>query len=182
MDSLPVLIHRRHFVWVGLTIIVLLNLGNAASVYALFVMKSEFAFGIVPLFNFDTEANLPSLFNGILLGMASLLAFGIARCMRQDGEKRLAFSWKAVGSLLLFMMLDELCRLHEALDWILMARLETDGAIAWPWVIPYALLAFGVAGFFLRFFFSLQPKYRWCFAISAATYVIGAIGFELLFK
>jgi hypothetical protein len=173
-------LHRRRFLWIGLAVLLLLNIGNAASIHLIFVKKADFAFGVVPLFNFDREANLPTLFNGLLLAFASWLAFGISGCLKTGGTSRHVLSWKAVGFVLLFMMLDELCRVHEALDWILMARLETEGAIAWPWVIPYAVLALCVAGFFLRFFLSLQPKYRWCFAVSAVLYVIGAIGFELL--
>lgn len=180
MHEGPIIIHRRRFITACLVVLLILNLGNAASIYALFVKKSDFAFGIVPLFNFDTESNFPTLFNGLLLGVASALAFGIGRVLRHQAEPKLSFSWKAAGAVLLFMMIDELCLVHEALDWILMARLDTEGAIAWPWVIPYAVLALGVAAFFLRFFFSLQVKYRWCFALSAGLYVVGAIGFELL--
>jgi len=180
MHSSPLVLHRKRFVMICLGVLLILNLGNAVSVYALFVKNTDFAFGIVPLFNFDTESNLPTLFNGLLLGMASVLAFGISRTLGGQVDPKLSFSWKAVGAVLLFMMIDELCLVHEALDWILMARLDTEGAIAWPWVLPYAVLALGVAAFFLKFFFSLQAKYRWCFAVSAAVYVTGAIGFELL--
>lgn len=180
MSGSPLVIRRRRLLIVGLVFLFLLNIGNAVTVYALFVLDLEFAFGVVPLFNFDTESNFPTFFNGLLLGFASALALGISRSLRHQGEKSSAFSWKAVALVLLFMMIDEMCRVHEALDWILVSRLKTEGAISWPWVIPYFMLAMSVAGFFFRFFLTLQPKYRWCLAGSALLYVTGAIGFELL--
>ncbi|MGB6222109.1 hypothetical protein [Haloferula sp.] len=54
--------------------LVLLNVGNAAAVYLLFVEGKDFGLGIVPMFNFDGESNFPTLFNGLLLGFGSALA------------------------------------------------------------------------------------------------------------
>lgn len=95
-----------------------------------------------------------------------------------DGMTRRA--WFGIGAILAFLAIDELCLVHEALDWILMARLGTTGAIAWPWVIPYAVIALGVAVFFLRFFLTLGRRYQWTFAAAAVLYVGAAIGFEML--
>lgn len=180
MDPQPIILQRRRLAWIGGIILLLLNVGNAASVYALCVLRRDFAFGIVPLFNFDTESNFPTLFNGLLLAMASFLAFSISRCLKARGGSDLTFSWKAAGFVLAFMCLDELCHIHESIGWILMTRVETEGAIDWPWVIPYGILALAVAGFFMRFFFKLQPKYRAYLAIAGGLYVGAAIGLEMM--
>lgn len=61
-----------------------------------------------------------------------------------------------------------------------MARLKTEGSLAWPWVIPYALLAVGVAAFFLKFYLRLGRRYQVLFGLAAMIYVTGAIGFEMM--
>lgn len=181
MHHLLIALNRKRFLIGCLLILFALNLGNAVSVYLIFVQKMDFGFGVVPLFNFDRESNFPTLFNGLILGFGSLIAFGISSWLRENGgvalDKR---AWFGIGCILGFMMLDELCQIHEALDWILMAHLKSNGAIAWPWVVPYAALALGVAGFLLKFYIRLERRFQVIFAVSAIIYVIGALGFEML--
>lgn len=179
MNGSLVALQRRRLLVVGLAILLVLNVGNAASIYALCILEKDFAFGIVPLFNFDTEGNFPTLFNGLLLAFGSFLGFSISRSLSSGGGSPLVSSWKAVGFVLGFMCLDELCHIHEAIGWILMTRVETDGAISWPWVIPYALLTLAVVAFFARFFFRLERKYQVYLAVAGGLYVFGAIGLEM---
>jgi hypothetical protein len=162
-----------------LLILGLLNVGNAASLYAIFVKGLDFALGIVPLFNFDRESNFPTLFNGLLLAGTSFWAFSISRGLKGSTGSDHA-PWFALGCVMAFLCIDELCLIHEALDWILMSRIETSGAIAWPWVLPYAVLAIVVGSYFLRFFFRLERRFQWIFGLAGALYIIAAIGFEML--
>ncbi len=164
-----------------LIVLAILEIGNAASLHLVFARGADFGYGIVPLFNFDRESNFPTLFNGGLLAFGSLVAFSIHAWMRSHGTDDMTRrAWFGIGAVLAFLAIDELCLVHEALDWFLMARLGTTGAIAWPWVIPYAVIAIGVGVFFLRFFLSLERRYRWTFAAAALLYVGAAIGFEML--
>ena len=178
MTSPAIHFRAKKLLILGLVILFFLNIGNAVSLYAIFVKKLDFALGIVPLFNMDLEANLPSTFNGVLLLWGALLAFPISSWQAHNGESQ-THGWKGVGCILTFLFLDELCGIHEALDFILMARLKTDGVIAWPWVIPYGLLAVAIAGFFMRFYFRLDRREQVIFAGSAALYVASAIGMEM---
>lgn len=155
-----------------------LNLGNALSLYAIFAKGLDFALGVIPLFNFDEEANFPTLFNGVLLAGASFWAFSIARWSRLHGGDLHRF-WFALGGVLAFLCLDELCHIHETLDWILKTRIETSGYLAWPWVMPYALLALVLGALFLRFFLRLPSRYRWIFGICGALYAGAALLFEM---
>lgn len=169
----------RGFLASCILILVLLNLANAASVYLRFIKGADFGFGIIPLFDFDTEGNFPTLFNGALLGFSSLLAMTIGLRSRSEGLPH-AKSWLGAAAILAFLCFDELCGIHDALFIILQARMETEGGFSWPWVIPYAALTIGVAVAYVRFFLSLPTAYKIRFALAAMLYVGGAIGMEMV--
>ncbi|MEM9237964.1 MAG: hypothetical protein AAGB14_14415 [Verrucomicrobiota bacterium] len=114
----------------------------------------------------------------MLLAGASFWSFSIARGLRQAGKEGHR-PWFALGLVIAFVCIDELCHVHETLDWILKTRLETSGAIAWPWVIPYAVLALTAAAYFLPFYLKLDRRYQWIFGLAGVLYVSGAIGLEM---
>lgn len=172
-------VKSRAFLGFCLAILVVLNIGNAASVYLRFVKGADFGGGIIPLFDFDHEGNFPTLFNGGLLGFAAALAAAIGLDARKTG-KGLWISWMGVAGVLAFLTFDELCGIHDALFIFLEARTETEGGFSWPWVIPYAALTVVVAGMFIRFFFALPVSFRIRFAVAAVLYVGGAIGMEMV--
>ncbi len=181
MNHAPLVLSRRRLLSVGLIAILLLNVGNAVSIYLLHVRGVEFGLGIVPQFNFDREANLPTLFNGLLLAFGGLGAFAVSRWKRLEGSREIERrGWFGVGCVMVLMAVDEVCQIHEVVDWVLMKRIRTEGALAWPWVIPYALLAGAVALFFLKFFLTLGRRYQWLLAAASGLYVAGALGCEML--
>lgn len=175
---MQVTLSPRRFFIVGLVILVLLSVGNAVSVYARHVMGLDFALGVIPLFNFDEESNFPTLFNGLLLAFGAVLAWMIGRHLKAVGGGNHR-GWLGGALVLVFLTLDETCRIHEAVHYSLMDRLQLGGAVAWPWVIPYAVLAAVVAVFFARFFFALERRYQFLFAGAGCLYVASAIGMEM---
>lgn len=173
-----IVLNQRRTLGLSLLILFLLNLGNAAALYLRIAKGADFGLGIIPLFNFDQEANLPTLFNGLLLAFASILAFFIGSWSgKNSGDHHRA--WTGVGCLLAFLFVDEMSGIHEVLDFLLMGRIKTEGAIAWPWVVPYAVLVVLVGGYFLRFFLALARPYQAIFGLAAALYVASAIGMEM---
>ncbi|MDF1739907.1 MAG: hypothetical protein P1U86_12170 [Verrucomicrobiales bacterium] len=152
--------------------------GHILALYFLIQLERPNALGIVPVFHFDREANLPTLFSGFQLACAGLCAFGISKFERSKsgGSPR---HWFIIGCILLFIGIDDMAHLHENLDTIIMSRVETSGLIHWPWVIPYSILALIVAGYFLPFFLKLPSHLKFYFALSAGMFVTGAIGLEM---
>jgi hypothetical protein len=179
METTPITLKRKAFLRAAFAILIFLNLGNAVAVYAMAVMELEFALGVVPLFNLDGEQNLPTLFSGLLLYSAALLAYAVSHwsATHEPARRR---GWLGVALTLAFLATDELAGIHEALNFILLDRLETDGALAWPWVIPYALLALVVGVYFLRFFLGFDAIYRRLLIVAGGLYAGSAIGFEML--
>lgn len=172
-------IRQKRVIRVLLLLFAFLLLGQFLALYCRFGLDKPNAFGIVPLFLFDRENNLPTLFSGVQLAIAALLALGIAYFVRsqQTGKAR---PWFIIAAVLSYLGIDDMASIHDHIDLAIMARVETTGLIHWPWVIPYAILALGIMIYFVPFFFKLPVKTRLFFATSAAMYIFGGIGMEMI--
>ncbi len=177
--TMKAVISQKPVIRVLLVIFAFLLVGHFAALYCKFGLEKPNGFGIVPLFLFDRENNLPTLFSGVQLAIAALLALGIAYHFRaqEPGGSR---PWFIVAIVLTYLGIDDMSSIHDHIDLALMARVETTGLIHWPWVIPYAILALGIIVYFIPFFFRLPVATRIVFATSAAMYIFGGIGMEMI--
>lgn len=137
--------------------------------------------GFVPLFNIDSEQNIPSVFSVLLLFCAALLLALITRLksIRREPDGS-TFAVLAVGFLL--MTIDESVSIHERMVEPI-RHLFGDvrmGIFYFAWVIPGLALVGAVAVYFSRFLWSLPPRMRFLFISSGLLYVGGALGIELL--
>lgn len=130
----------------------------------------------------DSEANVPTYFNTIVLFIPALLAAGIAslKNAEKDGFR---FQWMGLALVFLYLSLDEASVIHEKLIPPMRALFNYErfgGIFYFAWVIPgmAAVLIFALA--YLRFFLNLENKYKFLFFISLFIYVSGVIGGEML--
>lgn len=161
------------------TIYGVLLVGHMLALTCLHGLGRHYAFGIVPTFHFDREANLPTLFSGVMLTLAGFLAFLIGRKLSSIGGKPYR-PWYLIAAILWFLAVDEMAHLHENLDLIISWRYKTTGVLHWPWVGPYAIIFLVVVGILLRFFLQLPRATQGFLASFATIYVCGAIGMEML--
>jgi len=137
--------------------------------------------GLIPLFDVDEEANIPTFFSALLLLCASLLLALIAVLKRRFSDTRWR-QWTTLSFMFLYMALDESSHIHELLKvpgrWMLgpMPR----GIFTFAWVIFGIVIVIAVAISYLKFFLHLDLQMRKRFAIAAITFVSGAIGMELV--
>jgi hypothetical protein len=134
-------------------------------------------YGLPRLFYMGNEANVPAFFSALALTAAGVLAGLIARAERLDPKR--AGRWLAICALLVFMAFDEAASIHELFDRI-EARKASDGIFYYAWVIPYGVLATGVAVTFFMFWRRLPARTRIGLAVAAVVYCAGAVGMELL--
>ena len=158
--------------------VISLTLLHSLAVYLQLVLKRDFAYGIVPLFHFDREGNFPTLYSSFALAIASGLSFLIYRWRKtiRDGNSK---PWIVLAAMLTFLAIDENASLHDQLDYILTPMLETSGWLAWPWVLPYALLAGLFTIVYLPFYLRMPFRYQAIFGIAAILYVVGTLGLEM---
>jgi hypothetical protein len=138
-------------------------------------------YGLVPLFDLDREANVPTFFSALLLFGASVLLAVIAHLKRADSAP-FATHWGALAAIFLFLAFDEASSIHELLmrpaDGL--AGDRRAGVFHFSWVIP-AMAGLAVLGAaYLRFWLHLPRRTRWLVFASASIYVGGAVGMEMV--
>ena len=134
---------------------------------------------IVRFLDLNDESSLPTWFAVTMLGIAALLAGVIALAVWRHGE-RYRWHWVALVVLIAGFSIDEGAQIHDSpSDTPLRDIVGTNGVLHYAWVIPALVSAAVVALVFARFFFALPERTRILFAFSAATFVTGAVGFEM---
>lgn len=161
-----------------LSTILFLLIANLAASIIWFVYGHDFAFGLVPLFDFDSEKNVPTFFSAVALLSASALLVTIAKLSRNSGVEYAL--WLVLAVIFLFLSIDEISSLHEKLIKPLRSLLGTSGVFYFAWIIPYASALGLLAIVYLRFLLRLPRETRNLFLLSAGIFVFGAIGFEMI--
>ena len=131
-------------------------------------------YGLKPRFDLGGEGNIPAFYSAAALLLAGVLLLFIARLRFGDGDRH-RWGWLGLGLGFLFMALDEATQIHE-----LLYRVPGFDSGAWLWTVPFGVLLLIIGAVFLRFLLDLDPKYRRLFLLSAALFLGGAIGMELI--
>jgi hypothetical protein len=130
-------------------------------------------------FSVNTENNIPTYFNTVILFIAALLTFLIAS-FKQVQKDKYRYEWLLLGLVFLYISIDEAAVIHEEFTRLFKDMPDLNGWLHYKWVIPgsiaVALLALG----FLRFFLHLEHRYRLLFFLSSAVFLSGALGSELI--
>lgn len=161
-----------------LTIIGVLLLGNCVGIFLRHFTPHDFAWGLVRLFNFDTERSLPSFFSSMVILGAGLLLFVVARQHRR--RRQPAVAWYALGALFLFLSFDEVAALHERLIVPMREIFDAGGIFYYAWVIPYGAVLFLLGAIYLPFMMRLSRRTLGLFLSAGGVFVSGAIGVEFI--
>jgi hypothetical protein len=161
-----------------LSLILFLLLANIIGITSRIYFNHGSVYGLVPLFDFNTEKNIPTLFSSINLLITSVLLSIIASHHRKLEKNYI--QWAILSAIFFFLAIDETNSIHEKLGLPTRKLLGTSGVLYYAWVIPYfvALIAFVIAYF--KFLLHLPKNIMFLFLISGFTFVSGAIGFEML--
>jgi hypothetical protein len=130
-------------------------------------------------FNFDQEANLPSLYSALTLGFCSYLLAVIAT-YKKNVKSKYTNHWKGLSFIFLFLAIDETCSIHELLIPILRGAINGKGLLYFPWVIPAFCLVIIFLIVFRRFILALPAKIKFSFLLAGFIYILGALGMELV--
>lgn len=160
-----------------LLLVTLVLLGIHLIVVASFVFDIDFPQKMA--FYFDREANVPTYFSSCLLlfaaGILALIAF-VKRAERDP----YTLHWVLLALVFLCLSLDEAVSFHELLIEPLRRKFQTSGLLRFPWVVAGAVFALGFGLFYLPFLRALSHPMLRLFIASAAVYVTGVIGLEMV--
>lgn len=140
--------------------------------------NQDHVYGLVPLFSFDSENNIPTLYSSFALIVSSILLAFIGSAHKRQGTAYLP--WIGLAIIFLFLAIDEAVSIHERFGPLVRDLLKTSGLLYFAWVIPYgiALIVFLIA--YLKFLLDLPKRIMILFIISGAIFVSGVIGLEML--
>lgn len=129
------------------------------------------------LFHFGYEWNVPSVFSSSLLLICSIGTFLIWSLER---SRKMNALWILLSVIFLFLAADELTSIHENFDTPVRNIIGASGVFYFSWIIPYMIAVIALSILYFRWLFSLPKPVRNIMIASAAIYLSGAVGVEML--
>jgi hypothetical protein len=134
----------------------------------------------VRFLDLNSESSLPTWFSISLLSSAALLTAVIAAAAWSRRE-RFRWHWTLLAVLIVGFSVDEGAQIHDTPDGVpLRDIVGTSGVLYYAWVVPALISAVIVGLVFARFLFALPPQAKLFFILSAATFMAGAVGLEMV--
>jgi hypothetical protein len=164
------------------------QVGTALALAAMYLLTQslkifagkEFVFGLVPMFDLDAEANLPSFFQA-----QTLLACGVALSVVAVNERvrgaAQALRWLGLALAFFYLGADEAAMLHDRMGPPAM-QLFGAGPNHVDWMLPMGILAGGFGLWILPLLFAIPRRTASAFIVAGLVYVGGAVGFEVVGK
>lgn len=160
-----------------ISIISILLVANIAGLVSKFYFGHGRLHGLIPLFDFNRESNIPTMYSSIALIIAGVLLMVIAMAHRKKNDAHI--HWAVLSLIFFFLSVDEFASIHEMLIDPVRGALGTSGVLYFSWVVPYAIILLLLAGSYINFLIRLPRKIMYLFLVSGTLYVGGAMGVEL---
>jgi len=161
-----------------LYLILLLLFANILGLVSKYYFDQDHFSGLIHLFDFNIENNIPTLFSSFTLIFCSILLAFIASIHKKRNSSY--YPWAGLSLIFLFLSVDEIASIHERLGAQFRTVFNTSGLLYNAWVIPYGVILVVFIFVYFRFLTRQTKRIRNLFVVSGTIYVIGALGFELL--
>lgn len=132
---------------------------------------------VINEFNLDHERNIPTFFSTALLLFSSGLLLLIYSTEIDRSKQKY---WLLLSIIFLTLSIDEANSVHEKLITPLRNLMGTSPWYYFAWIVPAAVLLAALGLLLLKFLNSLPRHILRLFLLSAAIYVMGVIGMELI--
>ncbi len=173
---------RKVLIWL-ISVVLALAALHACATYALTTATPmpEGAFReVLLLFDMDQELSIPTWYAQTLLFVAASLMFLIGIAKRSAGQSYYKH-WMALGCIFVYLSIDEGVSIHEILSVPLRGLLDASGGLLYFSWVAAGMIFVGCLGIiYFKFWLRLPPRTRILFLISAAIYIGGAIGVEMI--
>ena len=159
--------------------VLFLTLAHIAGQFSTYYLGYDNIFGLIPMFNLNSEQNIPALFSTLILLLSSILLAMITIAVKKSNQPYF-YHWLGLSLIFLFLSMDESLSFHEGTTVPLRKALNTSGFLFYAWVIPYGIAILILMFFYLKFFFNLPKKTRNLFILAGGLYLVGVVGLEIL--
>lgn len=145
-----------------------------------FSSDNFFIKGMASLFDFNKEANIPTLYSTVSLLVCTFLLLYIYWMANRGNNKRHRPYWLFFSLIFVFLAIDEISSIHEVLTVIIRNSYSVSGFLYYAWVIPY-VMGIVLLGFIIIPFLSALPKnIRSLFITAGMVFLSGAVGMEMV--
>jgi len=175
-------------------VVLCLLLGHVITRAVIFFSGHNTIGGLIPQFDLNGEANIPTWYSSSALLLASALLAMIA-IVKLQWQETYARHWVGLAAVFLYLSIDEAARFHEMGSTLALLIIPSivdfanlspavSAVIAnipsYTWVVfgAFFVLLFSLA--YLRFLIHLPVRTRSLFVLAGILYVGGALGVELL--
>lgn len=179
MQELPTTtLHPIKVVKILAAIAVLLLAANLLGLWMTHVLGYADVYRLARLFDFDTERNVPTYYSGCLFLLNVLLLLTVRQAAKTRSKP--SAIWLLLAALMLFLGYDELFAVHELLIRPLREAWNLTGIFFFAWVLPYGAAVLALAMLFFPVWWRLNKQPRLWLGLSAASYLAGALGLEMI--
>lgn len=150
-----------------------------------YALGNDIVFGIIPLFDFYEEHNVPTYFSSLNLLLTAAILLYITEHKRAEGDKR-KHAWFVLAFGFVFMSIDELADLRIVLSNVVKGILKNDQYVqsipffSVAWTVPVFVILVVLAIYFIPFLTSLSRKYLFHFTAAGMLFVFATMGMETL--
>ncbi len=134
---------------------------------------------LVNALNVDKERSISTWFSSMILSLSGLISASIGFIHLRLKIKR-GFHWISIGIIFFYISMDESLGIHEIAIDPFREITQAGGIFYFAWIIPALLILVILAIVYKRFIFDLPAMTRNLLLISAAVYLGGAIGMEMV--
>ncbi|MCA1494641.1 hypothetical protein [Sinorhizobium alkalisoli] len=92
----------------------------------------------------------------------------------------LTWHWYFLAALFLLVSFDEFAGIHEKISAALASRIDNTGMLYFAWAAPFGVISLVGLAAFIPFIRSFPPGLAVLLLLSAASYLGGAVGFEMI--
>lgn len=156
-----------------ITLIVLSTAGYVSRFYLGYNSK------LISGFSLGYEWNIPTYYQSISLLFCAGLLMVIAMFYIKE-RRKYALHWGLLSAIFFYISVDEMLAIHEALIIPVKTLFNTRGLLYFAWVIPFGILVVILLIVYARFLIELPKRIRALFLAAGGTYVLGALGLEML--
>ncbi|WP_319370801.1 hypothetical protein [uncultured Ilyobacter sp.] len=177
--SVSIFLSLNRFFKVILCLFFILLFFNIITGYFKFILGHPYVYGTVPLFDFDSENNIPTYFSSFILLFSAILLKIIA-LFEKKNRNPFSCYWSFLSVVFLFLSIDEASSIHELFILPLREEFNLSGIFYYSWIILGIIFVLILLIFYYRFLFDLPKETRNNFIVAGAVYLMGAIVFEMI--
>ena len=180
-DQTSVALSPRNTVFWLSAIAIFLLVAHLITIWMPYIFEG-FEHGLVQvlfaLFFIDGEGNLPAIYSTLLFLLNAGFFLMVAKAAGRAGDA--GRIWLVLSFVFVFLALDESISIHERLIDPLREAWNVTGIFYYAWIIPYGIGVVLLAICTFPIFWRLPKRIRFWFGLSAAIYLLGVIGLEMI--